>query len=203
MNHAALRDAAWPGSLLLAAALAGLMLAAPREALDWQPDLAWRQPWRWWTAALLHWSPMHWAMNAAGAALVALLGWRAALGPRAVAAWALAWPLTQLGLLAQPALRHYPGFSGLLHASAPIAGATLLPPRDEPRGRFIGALLCAGLLLKVLLEAPWAGATRTVAGWDFELAPAAHASGLLAGWLAWALVGREHNTHRRPDEGAP
>lgn len=191
MTRPLLQEAAWPGGLLLVALLAGLWLVAPREALDWQPGLAWRQPWRWWTAAWLHWSALHWAMNLAGAALLALLGWRAALGPRAVLAWALAWPLTQLGLLAQPALRHYAGLSGVLHAAAAIAGATLLARRSDPRGRVVGALLCAGLLLKVGLEAPWAGATRAVAGWDFALAPAAHASGVLAGLLAWALVGRE------------
>ncbi len=194
--------AVWPAALLLAALLAGALLDAPRDAWDWQPDLAWRQPWRWWTAALLHWSGLHWAMNAAGAALVALLGWRAALGPRALAAWAVAWPLTQLGLLVQPALRHYAGLSGVLHAAVAITGATLLARQGEPRGRLVGGLLCAGLLLKILLEAPWAGATRAVAGWDFALAPAAHASGACAGLLAWALVGRERTaTHGPLTEG--
>lgn len=185
---------AWPVALAAAVAAAAAVGAVPPagfDRLDWQPDLAWRQPWRWWTAALLHWSPLHWAMNAAGGALVALLGWRAALGPRAVAAWALAWPLTQLGLLAQPALHHYAGLSGVLHAAVAITGASLLARRGERRGQAVGALVCGGLLLKIVVEAPWAGATRAVAGWDFALAPAAHASGALAGWLAWALVGRE------------
>lgn len=195
---------AWPLALAVAVIAAAVLRGLPAtgfDLLDWQPAQAWRQPWRWWTAALLHWSLLHWAMNALSAALVALLGWRAVLGPRAVAAWMLAWPLSQLGLLAQPALRHYAGLSGVLHAAVAIAGASLLARRGERRGQAIGALVCAGLLLKIVFEAPWAGATREVAGWDFALAPAAHASGALAGWLAWALVGREETAARGEGPG--
>ena len=129
-------------------------------------------------------------MNLAGCALIALLGWRAAMTPRAVAAWALAWPLTQFGLWLQPALNHYGGLSGVLHAAAAIIGCHLLAQPGEARPRAIGALLVVGLAAKIVLEAPWSSALRTVEGWDFPLAPAAHASGALAGALAWALVGR-------------
>ncbi|MBT9594458.1 MAG: rhombosortase [Vitreoscilla sp.] len=157
--------------------------------LDWQPGLALREPWRWWSAAFVHWSDAHLVMNLVGAALVALLGWRGGLGPRAAAAWALAWPLTQLGLLAQPGLRHYGGLSGVLHAGVAIAACVLLRS-GEQRGVLIGRLLGVGLLLKIALEQPWGPPTRVVVGWDFALAPAAHASGVLAGVLAWWIVCR-------------
>lgn len=182
---------AWPAALAGAALGAVVLFAAPSEALDWQPMLALAQPWRAVTAAWVHWSARHLAMNLAGCALIAWLGWRAALGARAAGAWLLAWPLTQLGLLAQPALRHYGGLSGVLHAAAAIVACRLLARPREPRDRWIGALLGGGLLVKIASEAPWGEATRAIEGWDFALAPAAHASGVAAGVLAWALVGRE------------
>jgi rhomboid family GlyGly-CTERM serine protease len=178
------------------AALGALaVFAAPREALDWQPALAASQPWRAVTGAWVHWSTQHLVMNLAGCALIALLGWRAALGPRAAFAWVLAWPLTQLGLLAQPALRHYGGLSGVLHAAAAIAACSLLARLHDRRARLIGVLLGGGLIVKIVWEVPWGAATRVVDGWDFALAPAAHASGALAGLLAWALVGRDRPAH--------
>lgn len=188
---------AWPAATVLAGLGALLAFGLPREALDWQPALALAEPWRALSAAWVHWSARHLAMNLAGCALLGLLGWRAHMTPRGVLAWALAWPLTQLGLLAQPALRHYGGLSGVLHAAAAIIGAHLLAQRHDRRARGIGALLVAGLIAKVLWEAPWGAATRAVEGWDFALAPAAHATGALAGWLAWVLVGR-----RRGEPGA-
>ena len=169
--------------------------AAPRDALDWQPALAVSQPWRAITGAWVHWSTQHLTMNLAGCALMALLGWRAALGPRAAFAWLLAWPLTQLGLLLQPGLQHYGGLSGVLHAAAAIVACSLLARPDDRRARLIGVLLGLGLVAKVAWETPWGAATRTVEGWDFALAPAAHASGVLAGVLAWALIGRERPAH--------
>ena len=182
---------AWPAALAGAALGALILFNAPREAFDWQPDLALAQPWRVVTAAWVHWSERHLAMNVAGCALIAWLGWRAELGARAVFAWLLAWPLTQLGLLAQPALRHYGGLSGVLHAAAAIIACSLLARPADRRARLIGVLLGGGLVVKIAIEAPWGAATRVVEGWDFALAPAAHASGALAGLLAWMLVGRE------------
>jgi rhomboid family GlyGly-CTERM serine protease len=174
------------------AALGALLaFGLPRSALDWQPALAMAEPWRAVTAAWVHWSVRHLGMNLAGCALLALLGWRAHMTPRGVRAWALAWPLTQLGLLAQPALRHYGGLSGVLHAAAALIACRLIAQRADHHARVIGVLLGAGLVAKVLWEAPWGPATRAVEGWDFALAPAAHASGALAGVLAWALLGRE------------
>ncbi|HEV8691315.1 MAG TPA: rhombosortase [Ideonella sp.] len=187
---------------MAAAAALGSVMAfnMPPEALDWQPALAASQPWRTITGAWVHWSTQHLAMNLAGCAVIALLGWRAALRPRAALAWMLAWPLTQLGLLAQPGLRHYGGLSGVLHAAAAIVACSLLARHGDARSRLIGLLLGLGLVAKVVWEAPWGAATRAVEGWDFALAPAAHAGGVLAGVLAWALVGRERRS--KPEAAA-
>jgi rhomboid family GlyGly-CTERM serine protease len=189
---------AWPAACAFAATGALLTSLAPPDALDWQPALAWSQPWRMVSAAWVHWSARHLAMNLAGCALIAVLGWRAQAGWPAVRAWALAWPLSQLGLLAQPTLRHYGGLSGVLHAAAAILGCHLIARGADRRSRVVGALLAVGLVAKVLSETPWGDPVRPVDGWDFLLAPAAHASGVLAGLLAWALVGRDPRTASHP-----
>lgn len=188
MKGAACERWAWPAACGIAAAGSLMAMAVPREWLEWQPGLATQQPWRAVTAALAHWSPRHLAMNLAGCALLALLGYRASVGQRSVLAWALAWPLTQLGLLAWPDLRHYAGLSGELHAAAAIVACELLARAGDRRNWRIGVLLATGLLIKLVLEAPWGAPTQSVPGWDFELAPAAHATGAVAGLLAWAVV---------------
>ena len=154
----------------------------------WQPELAAAQPWRSISAAWVHWSPLHLGANLLGTALVAALGINAGCGRRAALAWALAWPLTHLALLAQPGLRQYGGLSGLLHAGVAVACWQLLRG-DHGRRRAIGAALAAGLLAKLLLEAPWQGPLRQVAGWDIPIAPLAHASGAAAGWLCALACG--------------
>lgn len=178
---------AWVALALLLALAALFAQALPSERLDWRPALALAQPWRWWSAAFVHWSAQHLLANLAGCAVVAAFGWTARLPARAVGAWALAWPLTQLGLLAQPTLQVYGGLSGVLHAGVAVAAAALLrrPGRREP---LVGAAVLAGLGVKLLLEAPWRGPLREVQGWDIALAPAAHLSGVLAGLLAWAVL---------------
>ena len=155
------------------------------QALRWQPELAWPQPWRLISAAFVHLSALHLMANLLGTALVAALGWAAGCDRRAALAWALAWPLTHAGLLLQPALASYGGLSGVLHAAVAVVAWRLLRG-SQGRQRSIGALLAAGLLLKLLLEAPWLGPLRQPAGWDIAIAPLAHSSGALAGWLcAW------------------
>ena len=181
-----------PGRAWLALALAlalGTSLAAiaPSAALDWQPSLAWREPWRAWTAAFVHYSALHLAANAAGLLLVAALGVVARVPPRLALAWLAAWPLTQLGLLAQPALLHYGGLSGVLHAGVAVA-ALHLAWRGGRGERWIGAALLGGLALKVASEAPWGAPLRHPAGWDIAVAPAAHACGLAAGLLCAAVA---------------
>ena len=178
----------------LAAAFAAASLLAwwlPAPLLDWQPALASSAPWRAFSAAFVHWSALHLGANLLGAAVVAALGLAARLPAPAAAAWLAAWPLTQAGLAVQPALLHYGGLSGVLHAGVAVAALWLLV-RDSGRRRALGAAVMAGLVLKVVLEQPWGPPLRTGGGWDIATAPLAHASGLLAGLLCAgiALLGR-------------
>ena len=154
----------------------------PTLAWDWQPGLVWQQPWRWWTAAFVHWSPLHAAANLGAALLVALFGAVARVPARVALAWLLAWPLTHLGLLVAPGLLHYGGVSGVLHAgvAAVIVYLVLLAPGVRRR---IALALGAGLLLKLWFEAPWGAPLRQAPGWDIAVVPLAHATGTLAGAL--------------------
>lgn len=191
---------AWPLLAALAALGALALAAAPAGVaarLDWAPELVAREPWRLVTAAWVHLSRLHLLANLAGCALVAALGVVAGCGARAATAWALAWPLTHLALLAQPALTRYAGLSGVLHAAVAVAVVQLLRGGRGAR-RAVGAALAAGLLLKLVLEAPWQGPLRQVPGWDIAIAPAAHAAGALAGLsCAWLLgVGRANTIGR-------
>lgn len=169
----------WALSALLAAgALAGALL--PSSALDWQPTLAYGEPWRAWSAAFVHWSARHLVANLAALLLVGALGAAAGCQGRAVLAWALAWPIGHALLLIQPRLLHYGGLSGVLHAGVAVAAWQLVAGARGVR-RAIGIAVLGGLALKLLLEAPWAGPVRTVVGWDIPIAPLAHATGALAG----------------------
>ncbi len=174
---------------LAAVLTVGAALAFGREAttLDWQPGLALREPWRALTAAFVHYSALHLLANLAGAILVGALGWFARVPWPVAVAWLVAWPLTQLGLLARPDLLHYGGLSGVLHAGTACVALQLLVHSRGPR-RAIGALLLAALAIKVASETPWGPALRHPTGWDIATAPFAHASGLVAGVIATLLV---------------
>ncbi len=194
--------------LALCALAAGGALAAwvlPAAWLDWQPALAWQQPWRWWTAAFVHWSPLHLGANLAGCAVLATFGAAARLPRRATLAWALAWPLTQGALLLQPALTHYGGLSGVLHAGVAVAAMHLLaaPRPRRAATRAIGAAVLGGLVLKLLLERPWAGPLAHPAGWDIALAPLAHAAGAAAGTACAAACAAGWALRRRVRPGRP
>ena len=182
------------GALALASVLTWF---APAALLDWQPALAAGEPWRAFTGAWVHWSPRHLAANLLGAGIVAALGWRARLPTRAAVAWALAWPLTQCGLLLRPELAHYGGLSGVLHAGIAVAACWLLfrpghPGQPAPkRERWIGGAVAIGLAVKLLLEAPWGPSLRPPAPgseWDIAIAPLAHASGAMAGLVCAAAL---------------
>jgi rhomboid family GlyGly-CTERM serine protease len=162
--------------------LSALGWALPSESIDWQPLRAWTEPWRAVTAVFVHYSALHLGANVAGALLVGALGHAARVPGRSVLAWLVAWPLTQFGLLLQPELLHYGGLSGLLHAGVAVAAVHLLWSGDT-RQRRIGMAMLAVLILKVLSEAPWAGALRHPSGWDIAVAPLAHANGAAMGIL--------------------
>jgi len=189
------RTATSPWLALAAVLILGSLLVWPADQARWrwQPDLAFSQPWRAWSAALVHYSGLHLAANLAGALLVAALGWAARVPTRSVVAWAVAWPLTQFGLLIQPALRQYGGLSGVLHAGVVVVSIHLLFEGTRTQRRVAGATLLI-VLLKVLSEAPWAGPLSHPAGWDIAVAPMAHASGLVAGVLTAAAALLWHRT---------
>ena len=179
-----------PGWTLLAALLAGLALIGwwlPPAALDWQPARAATEPWRAFSAVAVHYSGLHLGANLAGAVLVGAVGWAAGVPRRCSLAWLCAWPLTQVGLLSEPALLHYGGLSGVLHAGVAVAALHLLW-RAVGRRRLIGLAVLLVLVLKVLLEAPWGPPLRYPAGWDIAVVPLAHACGLLAGIVCGALA---------------
>jgi hypothetical protein len=67
-------------------ALVGFALV-PAQAIDWQPALAAREPWRAWSAAFVHYSALHLLDNLAGIALVGALGAFARVPWPSAAAW--------------------------------------------------------------------------------------------------------------------
>lgn len=178
----------WLAAAAVLGALALAGLATPPAALDWQPALAGREPWRAWSAAAVHLSTLHLVANLTGTALVGTLGFVAAVPHRSVLAWFVAWPLTHFALLARPDLVHYAGLSGVLHAGVAVVAVHLIASARGAR-RAIGFALLAALALKVTSETPWtAEALRHPAGWDIAVAPFAHASGLVAGMVAAAVA---------------
>lgn len=175
--------------MLAALLAAGALLAwpVPRERLDWQGALALAQPWRWWSAVFVHWSGLHLGANLLGCAVVAWFGWTAGTTRSAAWAWFAAWPLTHLALLTQPALLHYGGLSGVLHAGVAIT-ALWLVLRASGKRRAIGAAVLAGLAVKLVLERPWLGPAQQTTGWDIAIAPSAHVTGVAAGLVCGALA---------------
>ena len=174
--------------------------ALPRDALDWQPARAFSEPWRLWTAAFVHLSPLHLQANLLGCAVVGAFGVAADLPRNASWAWFLAWPLAHAALALQPLLLpqqlrllNYGGLSGVLHAGVAIA-ALYVAVRQSGRRRWLGVAVLAGLAAKLVLEQAWAGPTQALAGWDFRVAPLAHLTGSLAGLLCAALTIRASGT---------
>jgi rhomboid family GlyGly-CTERM serine protease len=157
--------------------------SSTHACLDWQPSLALNQPWRAFTAAFVHYSPMHLAANLVGAVLVGLFGWAAQTPRHMTFAWLIAWPLTQLGLLVQPSLLHYGGLSGVLHAGVIIVCVHLMFQGTSTQRRVGWATLLV-VSAKVLMEAPWQGPLSHPAEWDIAVAPMAHATGVVAGLVA-------------------
>lgn len=187
MTRGVADGAAWVGVALLlgAAALVGWPMA--RDALDWQPGLALAEPWRAVTAVGVHYSGQHLGVNLAGLAVTALFG-VVARAPASLAwAWLAAWPLTQFGLLVKPALLHYGGLSGVLHAGFAVIVAFLLITGTRAQ-RWVASAVLIGGAAKLLNEAPWGPALRHPAGWDIAIAPLAHTTGALAGALCAAIA---------------
>jgi len=197
-------ERAWAGlaGLLVLASLIVFVAGFDRGAIDWQPSLAAVEPWRAWSAALVHLSDLHLGANGLGAVLVGALGAVARVPGRIVAAWFLAWPLTQAGLLAEPALRHYGGLSGVLHAGVACVAVHLVAAGAERR-RAIGVAILAILVVKVISESPGGPPLRRPPGWDIAVAPIAHASGLVAGFTLAVLAEALHRVRHGGATAAP
>ena len=183
-------------ALALGAALAFAFAPAADGALEWQPARAWREPWRTLTAAFVHYSALHLVANVCGAVLVGALGWFARVPASITAAWLVAWPLTQLGLLARPDLLQYGGLSGVLHAGVACVAWQLVAHARSAR-RAVGVLTLVALAIKVASESPWGTALRQPPGWDIATAPFAHASGVVSGVVAAALCDALSRARRR------
>jgi rhomboid family GlyGly-CTERM serine protease len=185
---------AWAAAALLFAGLALIGWFVPHEAIDWQPARFAAEPWRAFSAIGVHYGGWHLAANLAGAAAVGALG-VAARTPRAAAiAWLAAWPLTHIGLLIEPALVHYGGLSGVLHAGVAAVALFLVCRPRRARERPVGVLVLVGVLAKIVLEAPWGAPLRPAAVWGITTAPLAHATGLVAGLACAALALRFQRT---------
>lgn len=200
MSDASLHVFDRPGRAWLA--LAGLLALAsviaqawPAAALDWQPKLAAAEPWRWWTAACVHGSRAHLMLNVGGAVLVGALGWAGRVPLHSALAWALAWPLTQLGWLLGPPLAHFFGLSGVLHAGVAVLAVHLVCGAKGV-GRWIGAGLLLGLALKLALEQPFGPVLRESPALGIAVAPWSHFCGAVAG-LGSALLVRVLEGPRR------
>ena len=180
-------ERAWLG--LTGLLMGGSVLAGwlPAAWLDWRPELAAAQPWRAWTAAFVHWSPLHLGANLLAAVAVGVYGWAARLPRDQAWAWCAAWPLAQALLALRPELAHYGGLSGVLHGGVAIVSLWLLL-RERGARRAVGAAVGLGLLIKLSSERPWGAALRHSEEWDIALAPLAHATGALAGLLCGAAA---------------
>ena len=135
----------------------------------------------------MHADGAHLLANLAGAAVLAVFGLAARCPWHEALAWTLAWPLTHGLLLLDPGLTPYAGLSGVLHAGAAVAGAGLVL-RERGRTRALGALVLAGLILKLLGEEAWVASARALPGWPFPVAVLAHATGAAAGLLCVAVT---------------
>lgn len=170
--------------------------ATARLALDWQPSLAWAEPWRWWTAAFVHYGAGHLVANLAGCAVLAALGAAARLPGRWALAWVAAWPLGHLLLLEVSGPAHYGGLSGLLHAGVAVAAVALMT--DQRRG--VGAAIAAGLAIKLWLEQTAGPAIEAGPLLDVPVASVAHITGALGGGFCAVLaawISRRRATIRR------
>jgi rhomboid family GlyGly-CTERM serine protease len=155
--------------------------------IDWQPDRAWPEAWRWWSAALVHFTPLHLGANLLATALVAAYGWAARVPAAVALAWIASWPLTHVALWAKPELLHYGGLSGVLHGG--VAAATVwLVQCGQGAQRTVGWMMLIGQSVKLLLEQPWGAALHAPSELDVAVAPLAHASGSIAGALLTLLA---------------
>lgn len=130
--------------------LNGLVFLQPQLAswLEYRAPLLFSQPWRLVTGHLIHLSPLHWLLNAAGL-LILWQGILAEVPARLKTAWLLAsMPLISLLLWVDaPHVQWYVGLSGALHALWAAGGLYLL---CRPGQRAVGGALLGLLATKLL-----------------------------------------------------
>jgi len=141
-----------------------------------------QSPWVWWTTAWLHGSPTHLWRNLGALLLIGALGQAWGAGARQAWMLGLAWPLTQLGMLAQHQLHTYVGLSGVLHAAfALLVAEALWRPRPQAP-RWLAGLAFLGLLTKLLLENPWQMSLVPDTASAINVAPWVHFCGAIIGF---------------------
>ncbi len=194
-RHYASEALAWVAVAAAHAAASWVVSRLPTPGLhllDWERASA-LQPWRIFSAAWVHWSPQHLAMNLAGAAVIALLGWAMRLPRAAALAWLLAWPMGQVAVALLPTPTHLGGLSGTLHAGAAVAAVWLLRTRVGAT-RSLGAVMLAAITLKLAWE--WWRGPQPIVGSLAVSWPAVHLAGSLCGMALGALLARR--PPRRP-----
>lgn len=163
----------------------------PPLASAWalHPSLGWDQSLSsWWATAWLHGSTPHLRNNLAGTALLAAMGWVTRANGRSTLAWALAWPLTHVGMLLRPEISTYIGLSGVLHAGAMVLALQQIVTPSRPNHRQTGWILLGCLVFKIFMENPWSTVLILSSSSAIKVAPWAHFSGALAGLVCGALV---------------
>jgi hypothetical protein len=180
--------AAWIALALLhglAAAVVARLGSTWPHVLDWEGGAAGLQPWRVFTAAWVHWSPQHLALNLGAAAGLAALGFAARLPHAAAHAWLLAWPTSQIATPLLPAPEHLGGLSGVLHAGVAVAAVWLLLRVRTGAARVVGAALVVTLVAKLAWEG-WRG-PQPIPGTSAVNWPAMHLIGVVCGAALAAL----------------
>lgn len=196
-----MRQAAWPwfGLCVLLALPAWLTpvidLDAPQSwsttAAYWtlHPNTGWDQSLAsWWATAWLHGSAPHLRNNLAGTALLAVMGWMVHANWRSTIAWAMAWPLTHIGMLLRPEITSYIGLSGVLHAGATVLALQQIITPFQPHHRQSGWILLGCLVFKIFMENPWGAVLILSSSSAIKVAPWAHFSGALAGLACGVLI---------------
>ena len=150
---------------------------------------------QWWrivTAMWVHLDAWHWLADCMAATGLILLLSRVLRPDAIVGALVACGVLVQLALLNQPTVQWYGGLSCALHGLAAWGGLRLLRPSaqgaaDDRRSRWIGTLLCAGVLVKVWLEQSWLSPIVYDPHWGWGVVRIAHAFGAASGLLIWVL----------------
>jgi rhomboid family GlyGly-CTERM serine protease len=186
----------------------GRPMAQLAHPLAWDAAHWMQRPWTLWTASLLHVSGTHLLANLLALAALAVLGTALHAGRSAALALFIAWPLGTASLLLWPAVTHYRGLSGLIHAAVLALWAhAAIHSIAKP----LSYVLLAGVGLKLATEHAWSQPLAFDPEWGFNVVYAAHLGGAAAGaacglvccGVGWMLQGRHADRRGRPLGGHP